>query len=724
MLTIWCALLASGLFVYMRYFFALCLFCFLCGCDSAWNNPYVGNNYDNVLYSSFAEPPKHFDPARSYSADEYSIITQIYEPPLQYHFLRRPYELVTLAATTMPVAVYLDADGRELAADAADELIVHTRYVVQIQHGIRYQPHPAFARDGSGWRYHGSAADLSGAERRIADFEYSASRELLAEDYVYQIKRLAHPGLHSPIASIMATHIVGFSEFTERLAGLGGEAADYALLRASEMTGVRALDRYRYEIMLNGKYPQFLYWLALPFFAPMPWEADVFYSYPERVAHNITLDVYPVGTGAFMLVENNPNAIMRLARNPLFRGESYPSEGEPSDVEAGWLADAGATIPFLDGAIYTLEKESIPEWGKFLQGYYDLSGVSSDNFGRAVQVRSDGVGIGSELSHLGISLATTPTPSVFYVAFNMVDQVVGGLHERGRALRQAISIALDFEEFIAIFRNGRGQVAHAPVPPGIFGHRADGINPATHRLLAGTVQRRPLSDAINLMSVAGYEGGIDPATGKPLVLYFDTAITGPDGRATLNWLVKQFKKLNIQLVVRATDYNRFRGKLRVGDAQIFMFGWNADYPDPENFMFLLYGDNAKLPHGGENSANYISPEFDQLFVRMRTMDSGPERQHIIDGMYDILRNDAPWIFGFFPVSYSLYHSWYGNAKPHPMANNTLKYKRIDGSMRSDKRRQWNQPRWHGLAAVVAGLMVLLALLVRYMQLRRAREVLR
>jgi oligopeptide transport system substrate-binding protein len=74
-------------------------------------------------------------------------------------------------------------------------------------------------------------------------------------------------------------------------------------------------------------------------------------------------------------------------------------------------------------------------------------------------------------------------------------------------------------------------------------------------------------------------------------------------RPCCNWMRKQFAKLGIELVVRATDYNRFQEKMRKGTAQVFMWGWNADYPDPENFFFLLYGPNRKVD-GGENAANY------------------------------------------------------------------------------------------------------------------------
>jgi ABC-type transport system substrate-binding protein len=154
---------------------------------------------------------------------------------------------------------------------------------------------------------------------------------------------------------------------------------------------------------------------------------------------------------------------------------------------------------------------------------------------------------------------------------------------------------------------------------------------------------------------------------------------------------KQFDKLGIQLVIRATDYNRFQEKMLKGKAQIFMWGWNADYPDPENFLFLLYGPNSKIDHKGENAANYNNPKFNELFDRMKNMNNSPERQKIIDEMMEILRRDAPWAWGFHPKAFSLFHSWYRNVKPNLMANNTLKYKRVDPMLRSKLQREWNKP---------------------------------
>ncbi len=89
----------------------------LAGCDDTpWNRPYpAAAAEENILYSSFQERPNHLDPAQSYSSNEVTFTGQIYEPPLQYHYLKRPYELVPLTATEVPVPQYLDTSGNAAA---------------------------------------------------------------------------------------------------------------------------------------------------------------------------------------------------------------------------------------------------------------------------------------------------------------------------------------------------------------------------------------------------------------------------------------------------------------------------------------------------------------------------------------------------------------------------------------------------------------------------------
>ncbi|NNG12993.1 MAG: peptide ABC transporter substrate-binding protein, partial [Halobacteria archaeon] len=425
----------------------------------------------------------------------------------------------------------------------------------------------------------------------------------------------------------------------------------------------------------------------------------------------------------YMLTVNNPNRQMVMVRNPNFHGETYPTEGEPGDAGAGLLVDAGKSLPFIDRVIYSLEKENIPYWNKFLQGYYDTSGISSDSFDQAINVGAAGdVSLTDAMLDKGIQLRTAVSTSIFYTGFNMLDPVVGGLGEKARKLRQAIGIAVDFEENISIFLNGRGIPAQGVIPPGIFGFvEGDaGINTYVYDVTPEGPVRKPIELARRLLAEAGYPEGRDIETGKPLVLYFDTTATGPDDKARLDWLHKQFAKLNIQLVVRGTDYNRFQEKMLKGTAQIFQWGWNADYPDPENFMFLLYGPQGKVEHNGENAANYHNEEFDRLFVEMKNMDNGPQRQAIIDRMMAIARHDAPWLWGYHPKQFSLAHAWYLNAKPNLMANNALKYRRIDPGQRAELQADWNRPvRWP--IALLLGLVLLVVLPAFYSYRNRQRQ---
>ncbi len=689
----------------------------LVGCtDQAWNDPYrAGKAAGTVFFSSFPERPKHLDPVRSYSSNEWAFISQVYEPPLQYHYLRRPYTLVPLTAENLPEIRRVGHDGRLLGDDAAAADVAYTDYVVRIRPGIRYQPHPALARHDDGSHvYWPLVPEVLGRVNALADFEQTGTRELVADDYVYQIKRLAFVPNHSPVASLMAEHIEGFAEFMRAskaaFEGLdkSGSSEPWLDLRTLAMSGVEVIDRYTYRVRILNTYPQFVYWLAMNFFAPMPWEAERFYQQPGLNEKNINLHWYPIGTGPYMLTENNPNLRMTLVRNPNFHGERYPSQGSAQDRRDGLLDDAGKPMPFVERAIYSLEKEAIPRWNKFLQGYYDNSGIASDSFDQAVQFGSGGEAtLTEEMIEKGIQLSTAVETSIYYTGFNMRDPVVGGDSERARLLRQAISIAIDFEEFISIFRNGRGEAAQGPLPPGIFGHRAGrtGVNPVTHQWRDGRVQRRPIEDAKRLLEQAGYAQGRDPKTGGPLILNYDTPAAGPDSKAMLNWYRKQLKKLGIELVIRATDYNRFQDKMLKGTAQLFSWGWNADYPDPENFLFLLYGPNGKVESKGENAANFRNAEFDALFLKMKDMPNSPERLRVLDRMIDILRDESPWLFGFFPKAFGLHHGWVENVKPHLMAKNTLKYRRVDGEARVAAQQTWNRPVLWPLA-IVLGILVI------------------
>ena len=691
------------------------------------NNPYRSSEKKaNIYYTTFSEPPKHLDPARSYSSNEYDFLGQIYEPLVQYHYLKRPYKLIPLAGGAVPSPAYYDADGEELPIDASPETVHRAIYEIEIQKNIMYQPHPAFAKDSTGAPLYAGliASDLAGINE-VKDFKEQATRELHSEDYIYQIKRLADPRVQSPILPILQKYILGLTEFSEALRGelnsirakrkaAGGASysqvmderanpilLDYAL---HPFPGAVSTGPYNFRIILKQKYPQFVYWLAMPFFSPIPREAVEFYNQSVLSEKNITLDRFPIGTGPFMIDTYNPNLEIVLKKNPNFHGEEYPRQGEANDAQAGLLKDAGRALPFLDKIIFKLEKEAIPRWNKFLQGYFDASGIASDSFDQAVTLSAEG---GAELTDFilakGIRLMTSVRPSIYYMGFNMLDDVVGGYGNEAAKLRQAIAIILDYEEYIEIFNNGRGIPASGPLPPGIFGHVTgfDGMNPYIYDWNAekNRAVRKSIKEARRLMEEAGYKDGRD-REGRPLIISFDNPWTGVDAQAMISWYIKKFKLLGIQLENRTTDYNRFQDKILKGNFQFFGWGWNADYPDPENFFFLLAGQNAKVKYKGENAVNYASPEFDRLFKIMENMDNSSKRLEVINEMTRIVQKDSPWVWGFYPVSFSLQHQWVKNIKSNSMANNTMKYMRIETDTRAGRRDDWNRPNLKPIIAIV------------------------
>ncbi len=716
------------------------------GCQPL-NCPYPSEEEgQNIYYGVFTEPPKTLDPAVSYNANEYQFLGQIVEPPLQYHFLKRPYALEPLTLAEIPKPKYLAKDGRELSADAPADQVFRIVYECRIKPGIRWQDHPCFAKDASGKpRYVPVDPALAGRVSSPEDFPEKSSRDLTAADYLLEIRRMADPRIHCPIRETLSKYLVGMSEYTAALekdlqkerarrkqdGGAGYnqtlDEAEHPIrldLEGHPFPGIEQVDALTFRLVLGAKYPQILYWIAMPFFAPIPQEALDFYGQPVLAARNVTLERWPVGTGAYRLTRHEANRVLVLDRNPNFHEERYPSEGEAGDREAGYLQDAGKRLPFLDKGVYVLEKEATSNWNKFLQGYYDASGIPSDGFERAISLSAEGSPeVSGELERRRITLDRNVMASTYYTAFNMLDPVVGGYDEPRCKLRQAVGIAIDVEENIQIFRNGRGIPGMGPIPPGIDGYEngRDALNPYLYSWdeAAGCPRRKSLEEAKALLAEAGYPGGIGK-DGKQLVLGFDNAMTQATDQPYLVWMQRRLALIGVHLDIRTSDYNRFQEKVHSGNFQIIPWGWNADYPDPENFLFLFYGPNARSELHGENSANYKSPEYDRLFRIVENMETTPSRLERIRQMNRMLQHDSPWVGVFYREEYTLFHSWLGNAKPNEMSHGNLKYRRIDASLRSRQRREWNTPVWTPLW-VLAGGVVLLVLPAWLIARRRERR---
>lgn len=639
------------------------------------NNPYpYADPGAKVLYVSYPQPPKTLDPAVAYSTSDHLVTGNVFDTLLEYGYLDRPYRLIPGLSTAVPAGEI--QPGGKIA------------YRFTLRPGILFHEDPCFELDEQGRR----------------------TRAVRAADVAFALARLADPEVGSPVIDTFA-RLEGFREFAARLAERRGTDRDFAALRADQqydatggISGVRVRGETELEIVLDEPYPQILYWFAMPFTTPLPWEAVAYYDGHDGRGN---LADHPVGTGPFRLARYDRRSRIVLERSPSWYGALhpewhapgavYPADGPAEDRALGLLdpALAGQPLPFLDRIELRRDPESVPAFLKFMQGYYDQSAIIRESFDRAVR---DGA-LSADLSALGLQLSQTVLASVYYLGFNMEDPVVGSpAGERGRALRQAMSLAIDTAEFLRLFTNRRGLPAQSPLPPDIFGYDPAYRNPYR------TVD---LPRAAALLAKAGYRHGIDPATERPLRLTLDVNDTSARALLMFQFFRDSWKPLGLDVEITATDYNAFQDKVRRGAYQVFWWGWAADYPDPENFLFLLYGPMGRTRSGGPNTANFADSHYDRLFTRMRALPDGAERAALIAEMRAILEKERPWIEVFHPEDYTLSHGWVEHDKPSALSLPAFKYLDLDAGERAAKRAAWNRPiRWPAYALLAAAALFL------------------
>lgn len=703
---------------------------------SPQNSPYPdGAELENTIFSAtFGATPKTVDPSVSFSSNETNIVYNTYEPLFRYHYLKRPYTLQPLGAEVLPEPVYLDASGNPLSTEAPPESVAESVYDIKIRRGMRYAPHPAFARrpDGSYTYFPIDFSTLQGVNSPQA-FPQSGTREVTAHDFVYAIKRLGSPRVPSPAFASIERRIIGLDDYAKQLAqedkalrAQGAQASAWLDLRNLSVAGVQALDDYTLRIRVRGKDPQIKYWMAMNFFAPIPWEADRFYSQAGMTDRNLTLSRWPVGSGPYMLTDFQLNRGYTLERNPEYWGMAYPCEGEQQDRAEGRLDDCGKPTPFIDKAVFVLEKESVPLQGKFLQGYYESPGLERTEYGKSLLIAANDYATKAELyKERKLQLPKVAEQSSWMIGFNWLDPVVGKgdtpeQAEKNRKLRAALSIAFDWHEYLAIFQDSEGVVSQSPIPPGIFGNRDDlqGVNLTVNDIVDGKPVQKSLEEAKRLLAEAGYPDGRNAKTGAPLVLNYDYQLAGgSDPR--FDWMRRSLARIGVQFDLRATDFNRFQEKLMKGTTQMFLYGWVADYPDAENFLTLFYGPNSKVGGAGENATNYSSPAFDKLYEKMILLDDGPEKMAVLDQMVKVLQHDSPSMWGYNPTGAGAFQQWVGNVKPSQMVRNSLQFLKLDPALRGAKIKEWNQPIWWPLG--LFGLLIAGVLFISWRTLRRTQR---
>lgn len=519
---------------------------------------------------------------------------------------------------------------------------------------------------------------------RFADdpcFSGGKGREATAADVLFSLKRMADPSISAPYFSYLENRIVGFADYAKRNRERmkRGQGADFD----APVEGMRLKDRYTFQLILDEPFPQLRYIMALRCATPQAREAWAMYGKDLRR--------YLVGTGPFRLKEYRPKQRIVLERNLNF----VPNPDSPYR-------------PKVDEISYSIVREGISSWNRFLQGYEDAWTVSPVNY-RSVMARPGE--LSPDMQRRGVQIARAQIPNYIGFLFNMDDPTFGRNSESHRKLRQAISLAIDREALIELFTLGAAERAEFLVPPTL-----DGYDPA-YRNPYGSLD---LVRAKTLLAEAGYPGGIDPKTGERLKLNFDYVTEDSSDRQFVALVKRQIGALGIEVVGRPWRSVVLEDRKAKGQWQFIPFMWFADYPDPEMFLLTLYGPNRRP---GMNLCDYENPEVDRLFERVRAMADGPERAGLIHRLRDRVVEDCPIVYVRHNRSLLLSQPWIHDRVPPEVDADMTRYWSVDTADRERRTRDWNRPSLApalGLAAVgVIGAIPAL-LTVR----RRGRRTLR
>ena len=586
-----------------------------------------------VRYSALPDDPKSLDPQYAYEQTSHRVLECIYDTLLEYHPLKTdPYELRPGLLTAMP--------EREIHEDGK------VTYTCHLKPGVRFHDDVCFP-GGKG-------------------------REIVAEDVHLAFQRMADPKVECPISGMLSENVIGFADATKAAEKAG--AFDYAKQRIS---GLEVVDAHTFKIRLSKRYPQMLYWMAYQMTTPVPHEWREYYDgaqHPGEAAPRDLARNHPVGNGAFQFVKWQHDERITLVRNPGYTATTFPSDGIPPEKEAFLRPLAGHALPFVDELQIRVMREQFTSFLLMKQGYVDRLGVSKDSFGKVMSV--GGKEISPFMKARGFMTEFELELSTFFFILNFKDPVLG----KNRKLRQALSCAFDAKSQSEIFYNGTRPVAQQLIPPGIFGYEKDRRNPWSF----------DLEKARRLLAEAGYPEGRDAKTGQQLELTFDVNADSSELRKQVAWEQEQFAAIGVKVRIVENTFSALMRKEVQGDFQIASgSGWGADYPDPENFLFLFYSKN--FPPNGRNDCRYNNPEYDKLFEEMAVMDDTPERFAICRKMQDMLAEDCPIIFNFHKGDFVLYPPWAPPTHSNMMYEGGLKFVTLDPVLRAKKRHEWNAP---------------------------------
>ena len=553
-------------------------------------------------------------------ADDFTSVLcdSIFDTLLQYDHLARPIKMQPRAAATLPE---ISADGKT--------------YTFKLKRGITFTDHVAFK---------------------------GKKRELVAEDYVYSMKRLLDPTNRSKWQFLLDGKIVGLNDIAEAAKKTG--KFDYD----KPIRGLEAVDAYTLVIRLTAPDYNLSYILAMP--ATAAFAREVVDMYGRTVAE------HPVGTGPFRLKEWRRSSRVTLEANPDFRGEVFESVGGDSKRDAEIAAYLkGKRLPLIQQIQIDVIDEDQPRWIAFVGNEHEFIRPIPPPLADAAL---PGGKLAPNLVRANISTTADEIAWLTYTTFNMEDKTIGGYTPERIALRRAISMAFPIQDEVDIIEKGQAQVAWSPIAKGMAGFVDEKAsfheyNPA---------RAKALLDTYGFIDRDG-DGWREMPDGSPLVIDH-ASIPDQRVRSRNELWGRAMARIGIRMTFnKVAKLPELRQLATLGKVPMFSYGWIADYPDGENFLQLFWSKSI----GGPNYTLFSNPEFDALYERIKVMPDSPERTRLYQQMVHILWVYNPWRVNTLKQGTVAMQPWLIGYKKHPFGFEPFRYIDIDTSKLPDQLRK-------------------------------------
>nr|WP_259374241.1 ABC transporter substrate-binding protein [Calidifontimicrobium sp. SYSU G02091] len=573
-----------------------------------------------VLRYAFPVAETSFDPAQITDLYSRTVAAGIFDAPLEFEFLASPARLRPNTLAAMP--------------EVSDDFRTFT---FRVRPGIHFADDPAFG---------------------------GRPRELTAHDYVYSLKRHYDPRWKSGNLYLLENDkILGLSEL-RREAIEKKQPFDYD----REVEGLRALDRYTFQIRLAEPKPRFLYHFTDGSFTGAL-AREVVERYGDRIGE------HPVGTGPFRLAQWRRSSLIVLERNPNYREVRYDEHPPPDDARLVAIAAQlkGRRLPMVDRVEIAIIEEAQPRWLSFLGGEQDIQELVPPEF---ADVALPNNRLAPHLAQRGITMLRYPRADVALTYFAMEHPLVGGYAPHQVALRRAIALAVDVEREIRLVRRGQAIPAQSVIAPQTWGYDPDFRSEMGEHSVA---RAKALLDLYGWVDRDG-DGWRDQPDGRPLVLEYATS---PDqtARALAELWRKHMHAIGVRIEFRVAKWPEQLKASRAGQLMMWGVGWSAGAPDGDTFLALGYGPN----RGQANHARFDLPAFNALYERQRALPDGPERLALMTEAKKLLVAYMPYKIHVHRIGTDLAHPWVIGYHRHLFVRDFWKYVDVDPAERARRR---------------------------------------